>query len=132
MDNFINSFGILFVAALSMLALAWVWKRLPGLAEHVNAHSSIKLLGWWRWLVALVVPAVLLVMLFLELRTNLETPYEGYPAELLGVFGWGIVIAIPFLAMLLSLLPWQRGVDLEDPGSDQLDHADRTDEGSLR
>jgi NSS family neurotransmitter:Na+ symporter len=137
MDNFINSFGILLVAALSMLALAWVWKKLPVLAAHVNVNSSIKLLGWWRGLLAFVVPVVLLVMLVLELRKNLSEPYEGYPAELLGVFGWGVVIAIPFIAMLLSLLPWQRGVDLEDPGSDQLEERDaaasgRTDEGSRR
>ena len=132
MDNFINSFGILLVAALSMLALAWVWRRLPTLAAHVNVHSSIKLHAWWRVLVAVVVPIVLLTMLVLELRKNLAEPYEGYPAELLGVFGWGVVIAIPFIAMLLSLLPWQRGVDLDDPGSDQLDDHSSTGEGSLR
>ena len=83
-------------------------------------------------LVAVVVPIVLLTMLVLELRKNLEEPYEGYPEELLGVFGWGVVIAIPFIAMLLSLLPWQRGVDLDDPGSDQLDDHSSTGEGSLR
>ena len=132
MDNFINSFGILLVAAVSMVALAWVWRRLPTLAAHVNVRSSIKLRMWWYALVAVVVPIVLLTMLVIELRKNLAEPYEGYPAELLGVFGWGVVIAIPFIAMLLSLLPWKRGVDLDDPGSDQLDDHSSTGEGSLR
>lgn len=127
-DHFINSFGILAVAALSMLALTWVWRKLPVLAAHVNVHSSITLRAWWFVLVGAVVPLALVYMLFEDLRSNLDAPYEKYPSELLGVFGWGVVIALPFLAMLLSLLPWQRGIRLDDPGSDQLD---QPDEGHL-
>ncbi|WP_252976007.1 sodium-dependent transporter [Janibacter melonis] len=127
-DNFINSFGILLVAALSMLAIGWVWRRLRPLADHMNVHSSIRLGAWWRVLVAALVPLVLVVMLVLELVDNVETPYEGYPSSLLWTFGWGLVIALPVIALLLARLPWQRGIELDDPGSDQLadDHADTT------
>jgi len=41
-----------------------------------------------------------------ELIAKITTPYGGYPAWFLGVFGWGMVISLVILAILLSLLPW--------------------------
>ena len=45
---------------------------------------------------------------------KIAEPYGGYPAELLNVFGWGMAIALPIIAIILSLIPWRGDVDLED------------------
>ena len=54
-------------------------------------------------------------MLWQALRDKLAAPYENYPADLLGVFGWGMVIALPIIAIVLSFIPWRKDVSLEDP-----------------
>lgn len=115
MDAFVNSFGIIAVAAVMMLAVTYVFRKLPVLREHLDARSSVKLKGWWPALVAVVVPILLIVMLWQALRDKLDAPYEDYPADLLGVFGWGMVIALPIIAIVLSFIPWRKDVSLEDP-----------------
>jgi neurotransmitter:Na+ symporter, NSS family len=114
MDAFVNSFGIIAVAAVMMLAVTYAFRKLGLLRAHLDARSSIKLKGWWPALIAVVIPLLLIVMLWQELTAKLDAPYEKYPADLLGVFGWGMVIALPILAILLSLLPWRGDVSLDD------------------
>ncbi|HBO54220.1 sodium-dependent transporter [Janibacter terrae] len=114
MDAFVNSFGIIAVAAVMMLAVTYAFRKLGLLRAHLDARSSIKLKGWWPALIAVVIPLLLVVMLWQELTAKLDAPYEKYPADLLGVFGWGMVIALPILAILLSLLPWRGDVSLDD------------------
>ena len=121
MDAFVNSFGIIAVAAIMMLAVTYVFRKLPVLREHLDARSSVKLKGWWPALVAVVVPILLLVMLWQALRDKLAAPYEGYPADLLNVFGWGMVIALPLIAIVLSFIPWRKDVSLEDPTTVEVD-----------
>ncbi len=119
MDAFVNSFGIVAVAAVMMLLVTYVFRKLPMLRAHLDSISSIKLKGWWPVLVAVVIPLLVVVMLWQELRDKIKEPYEGYPAELLGIFGWGMVIALPILAILLSLLPWRGDVSLEDAPAEE-------------
>lgn len=119
MDAFVNSFGIVAVAAVMMVLVTYLFRKLPMLRRHLDSISSIKLKGWWPALVAVVIPILVVVMLVQELRTKVNEPYEDYPAELLGVFGWGMVIALPVVAILLSLLPWRGDVSLEDAPADE-------------
>ncbi len=114
MDAFVNSFGIVVVAAVMMIAIAFVFRKLPLLRAHMDRISSIKLKGWWPALIAVVVPILLLVMLVQELRDKIAEPYGGYPADLLATYGWGMAIALPIIAIVLSLVPWRGSVDLDD------------------
>ena len=114
MDAFVNSFGIIAVAAVLMLAITYAFRKLPVLRQHLDAIGSIKLKGWWPALIAVVIPVLLLVMLYQALTDKLDAPYEDYPAQLLNVFGWGMVVALPLIAIAISLLPWRGGVSLED------------------
>lgn len=120
MDAFVNSFGILAAATVLMLVTTYVFRKLPALQRHMSAISSIKLGAWWRVLIGGVVPLVLLYMLFEALRDNIANPYEDYPAALLNVFGWGMVIALPVLAFALSLIPWRGNVRLDHEPETQL------------
>lgn len=119
MDAFVNSFGIIAVAAVMMLLVTYVFRKLPMLRGHLDAVSSIKLKGWWPALIAVVIPLLIVAMLYQELKAKIETPYEDYPAELLNVFGWGMVVALPILAVVLSLIPWRSRTVLEDAPAEE-------------
>ena len=114
LDAFVNSFGILAAATVMMLVVSGVLGKLGVLQRHMDAVGSIKLRTWWKVLIGAVLPIVLVVMLVEEIRVKVATPYEGYPADLLNVFGWGMAASLPVIAFLLSLIPWRRGTVLDD------------------
>src|SRR5690606_39551031 len=50
-DHFVNQYGILLVAVVSTLAVAWGARALPTLSAHLNKHGSLRLGRWWHVLV---------------------------------------------------------------------------------
>ncbi|WP_369133714.1 sodium-dependent transporter [Modestobacter sp. I12A-02662] len=119
-DHFVNQYGILVVALVSMLVVAWGLRALVGLGEHLNVHGRPRVGTGWRVLTSVVAPAGLAIVLVLGLRDDLAAPYEGYPTWLLLVFGWLMVAALPLVGFLLARLPWRAGTHLDGPppGSD--------------
>ena len=124
MDRFINRYGILLVAIVSMLTLAWAARALPGFAAHLNVNGRPQLGRTWIAMLSFVTPLVLAVVLGQELWTDITTPYEGYPGWMLGVFGWGVSIAVIALAFVLARIAWRPGTSL-----DQQPEAPATHEG---
>ncbi|WP_110240397.1 sodium-dependent transporter [Nocardioides gilvus] len=116
LDYFINQFGILLVAVVSMVVVAWSLRALPLLADHMNRRGSIKLLLWWRLLLGLVVPIALAYMVFNSFRDAVETPYGGYPGWMIALFGWGAAALVMVLGYVLAPMPWRKDTSLEDPG----------------
>jgi neurotransmitter:Na+ symporter, NSS family len=119
-DHFVNQYGILVVALISMLVVAWVLRALTGLGDHLNVHGRPRVGAGWRVLTSLVAPVGLAVVLVFALRDDLAAPYEDYPAWLLLGFGWLLVVALPLIGFLLARLPWRAGTHLDGPppGSD--------------
>jgi neurotransmitter:Na+ symporter, NSS family len=119
-DHFVNQYGILVVALVSMLVVVWVLRALAGLGEHLNVHGRPRVGTSWRLLTSVVAPAGLAVVLLLALRADLAAPYEDYPAWLLLACGWLLVVALPLAGFLLAQLPWRAGTHLDGPppGSD--------------
>jgi neurotransmitter:Na+ symporter, NSS family len=119
-DHFVNQYGILVVALVSMLVVVWVLRALTGLGEHLNVHGRPRVGTGWRLLTSVVAPAGLAIVLVLALRDDLAAPYEDYPAWLLLTCGWLLVVALPLLGFLLARLPWRPGTHLDGPppGSD--------------
>ncbi|UPK74992.1 sodium-dependent transporter [Nocardioidaceae bacterium SCSIO 66511] len=116
-DNFINQFGILLVAVVSMLALAWGFRVVPALAEHLNRNGSLKLGFVWRGLVSVITPAALIWVLVDQFRKNLETTYgDGdYPDWMVNTLGWGVAGGVIVVGLLATLVPWRRQTSLEVP-----------------
>lgn len=119
-DHFVNQYGILVVALVSMLVVAWVVRALPALGAHLNVHGRPRVGTGWRLLTSVVAPAGLAVVFVLALRADLAAPYEDYPAWLLVALGWVLVVALPLVGFLLARLPWRAGTHLDGPppGSD--------------
>jgi NSS family neurotransmitter:Na+ symporter len=114
-DHFINRFGILLVAVVSMLAITWVYRDLDHLRDHLNRTGSLQLGSWWLALVGVVTPAALVYVLIDELRAVLDEPYGDYPDWLINWIGWGSAAFVLVLALVLARLPWRRTVDLSVP-----------------
>ena len=115
LDHFLNQFGILLVAVVSMLVVAWGVRALPMLGAHLNDGGSIPIGLWWRALIGVVTPLALTGVLVAALWADIKDPYEGYPAWMLLVFGWGAAVAVAAFGFLVARVPWRRGTDLSDP-----------------
>lgn len=119
-DHFVNQYGILVVALVSMLVVVWAVRALPALSEHLNVHGRPRVGTGWRLLTSVVAPVGLAVVLVLALRDDVAAPYEDYPTWLLLVCGWLLVAALPLVGFLLARLSWRAGTHLDGPppGSD--------------
>ncbi|WP_460796616.1 sodium-dependent transporter [Microbacterium sp. GXF0217] len=107
-DAFVNAFGIMAVALVTLIVVAWLLRSLPRLQRHLNSRSSFRVGPIWLLLVGGLAPIVLGYLFVTGLMEKIENPYEGYPIWFLGIFGWGMVIGLVVLSILLSLLPWSR------------------------
>ncbi len=112
-DEFVNKFGILAGAFASIIAIAWIVRKLPQLQRHLDQFSSFPAGKFWVFMVGLVVPIVLGYILVTSLWERVTTPYGDYPLHLLGIFGWGMAGALVVAAIVLSLLPWRRNAVVE-------------------
>lgn len=112
-DHFINLFGILAVAVVSMLVIAWGVRALPELTAHLNTNGSFKLGRGWQALMAIIVPAMLVYILVDAFITELTTPYGDYPAWMLNVLGWGICAAVVVFALLATRVKWRPHTSLK-------------------
>lgn len=118
-DHFINQYGILLVAVVSTIAVAWGVRALPTLAAHLNRTGSLRLGRWWYVLVGGVIPVALTYILVQQLIADLRTPYGGFPTWMLAVFGWGIAIATIVFGLLAGRTRWREGTAVDDFDADQ-------------
>ncbi|UYG17308.1 sodium-dependent transporter [Brachybacterium huguangmaarense] len=120
LDKFVNEYGIVAVALVSTVILAWLVRGLPTLRDHLNHSGSFKIGWFWIACVAVVDPIVLAVTLFFSSRDLLGAgePYGGYPAWFVNVFGWGMAALLLVAAIVLSLAPWSPRSHLHQLDSD--------------
>jgi NSS family neurotransmitter:Na+ symporter len=118
-DHFINQFGILLVAVVSMLVIAWGVRALPLLAAHLNHGGSVPIGAWWRVLISVVAPLALAYVLVRAFLDDLETPYGDYPQWMLLTFGWGAAVAVVVVGFAAARIPWRSGTSLTPPDDEQ-------------
>jgi NSS family neurotransmitter:Na+ symporter len=123
-DGFVNgTWGIAFMGLLECIVLGWLW-RLGVLRRHANSRSDWKLGRWWDNLIRLVIPVVLGTLFFWQLFDDwknggkgilgfLKTPENEW--MLTQCVGFGIVMLVPVIAIILSLIKGRR--DIEEPKS---------------
>ena len=114
-DYFINRFGIVLVAVVTVLVVTWVYRELPDLRAHMNLTTSLPLGRWWTALVGGLTPLVLTFILVEEFRDAVAEPYGGYPSWLLTFLGWGSAVGVILFATVVALLPWSKRTSLDKP-----------------
>ncbi len=118
-DNFINRFGILLVAVVSMVAVAWVFRSLPTLADHMNHNGSVRLGSWWIVLISVITPLALSYILVRDFIDHLQEPYGGYPTWMVLVFGWGAAAGVLVFGFVAARMRWrhENALTLDEEGS---------------
>ena len=119
-DHFVNQYGILLVAVVSTLAVAWGARALPTLSAHLNKHGSLRLGRWWHVLVGIVIPVALTYVLVQQLLLDLREPYEGYPTWMLAVFGWGVAIVALVFGLIAGRTRWRAGTEVDGYDPDRV------------
>lgn len=107
-DAFVNNFGIMLVALVAVILLTAGLSALPALRDHLNSVSTFKLGRTWMILVGGLAAVVLGYSIVGQLTTTLAEGYGGFPTWFVGVFGWGMALALPVIAFLLAKIPWSR------------------------
>ena len=107
-DAFVNNFGIVAAALISVLLLTAGFSALPTLRDHLNSVSSFKLGRTWMIVAGGVTPVVLGYMLIDQLTTTVAEGYNDMPSWFVNLFGWGMAGSLVVIAYLLAKLPWSR------------------------
>ncbi|MDE3722126.1 sodium-dependent transporter [Nocardiopsis sp. N85] len=107
-DRFINQYGIVLAALVTLIVFGWVLRRLPVFQEHTNAVSSIRLGAWWKITLGVITPILLGFMMWDSLRAELAENYGGYPVGFLLSAGWGVAIGAIVIGVVVALVPWRR------------------------
>lgn len=105
LDKFVNYFGIVAVAFVSLVAIV-ANEKLGLLGNHLNETSSFKVGFIWRLCIVLTT-GILAFMLLSEGAKVFTEGYEGYPKWFVNTFGWGMSIALVVISFLLSRLKWK-------------------------
>ena len=109
-DKFVNYFGIVAVAFVSLIAIV-ANEKLGLLGDHLNETSSFKVGFFWRFCIVLTT-GILAFMLFSEGAKVFSEGYEGYPSWFVNIFGWGMAISLLIVAFMLSRLKWKNDTQL--------------------
>lgn len=131
-DKYINEIGIITSAILMTVIVAWGVRKLPQLRAHLNRVSAFQVGMWWHWLIALIVPVMLLIMLASTGYSLIIDGYEGYPSWYLNLLGWGAVGFAVIFAIVFTLLPGGRDQAAEDAAFDPDDLSDDEEKEEVR
>lgn len=114
LDKFVNYFGIVAVAFVSLVAIV-ANEKLGVLGDHINQTSSFKVGFLWRLCIVLTT-GILAFMLLSEGAKVFTEGYEGYPSWFVNTFGWGMAIGLVVISFLLSRLKWKNEALAEHKG----------------
>lgn len=110
-DHFITHYGLVVIGILECVAVAWVWKA-SRLRKHINNCVPGSLPAFWDICVKYFTPAVLIFLLFNDLRLEIAAPYEGYDWRAILLIGPAWLLLALFVSLFISNFPWQREKEL--------------------
>lgn len=93
-------YNILAALMLEVIAVGWFFDS-EKIAQHINQNSNLKIGKLWKFFMRYLIPIILLVLLFFQLKSDILIGYNNYPWWALLVFGAGIVIVPLILAFLM-------------------------------
>ncbi|MCG8472213.1 MAG: sodium-dependent transporter [Desulfobacterales bacterium] len=100
-DHFVMNYAVLLGGVIEVALLSWFF-NLESIREHVNKHSDFLVGQWWTLCMKFFTTFAVIYMLVLKFKDDLQSPYEGYPTEALGTYGWAVVAVLPIAALVLT------------------------------
>ena len=92
-------YNILITILLQALAVGWFFDS-EKISDFINQNSLLKIGNFWRILIKYFIPLVLIILLFLQIKSDYLLNYNNYPLYAILIFGIGIVI-VPITAAFL-------------------------------
>ncbi len=102
-DKWICDFGLVVSGLIQCIVIGYLYP-IGEFRDYLNAQSEVRVGMWWIWTLRYVTPAVLLLILIMNLIAEVTEGYEGYPRWATLVGGWGSVL----LWLVLGYFLWKR------------------------
>jgi len=99
-DKWVCDFGLVAAGLGQSLIVGWLYD-VRGFQAYLNGVSEVRLGAWWVWALRVVTPAVLAVILVMNVKDEIEATYEGYPRWATTAGGWGTLILFAVLGFFL-------------------------------
>ncbi|WP_413699869.1 sodium-dependent transporter [Psychromonas sp. KJ10-10] len=100
-DYFMNNVALLASCIIELIIMGWIIK-LSGIHQHVNKVSEFTIGNWFEICLRYISPAFLIVILVTNLYTTLTKGYGGYEQSDLLMLGWGLVVAMLVVAIIIN------------------------------
>ncbi|MDE0545793.1 sodium-dependent transporter [Microbacterium sp. C7(2022)] len=110
-DQWANNVGIVASAILTSVLVIWVLRKGAELRFHLNSVSTFRVGRTWIFFVGLLAPVVLAYMLISRIISLIGEGYAGYPTAYLIAVGWGSVLFMVIMAIVMPLTRWKRSPD---------------------
>jgi len=106
LDHFLTHYGLVVVGLFECILVGWLF-RLEVLKKHINKISSIKLGGWWDFLIKYFIPFVLGIILIGDIYSEIKKPYGGYSWSSLIIIGRDWLLITLVAGFWISTRPWK-------------------------
>lgn len=93
-------YNVLIALLLEAIAVGWLFDS-ERLAQFISQNSILKIGTLWRFLIRYAVPLILLLLLFIRIKSDYLLDYNNYPWWSILIFGVGVVVAPLIVAFLL-------------------------------
>lgn len=93
-------YNILVAVLLEVVAIGWFFD-IRKVSEYINHHSLLKMGALWRITIKYITPLIVLLLIFLQLKSDFGALYKGYPLIAVLVFGAGTVLVPLVVAFLM-------------------------------
>jgi NSS family neurotransmitter:Na+ symporter len=102
-DKWVCDFGLVLAGMVQCMAVGYL-TDVQNFRVYLNNLSEIQLGRWWVIALRYVTPAVLFVILVMNLRAEFIQTYGGYPRWATWIGGWGVLILVAVVGWILTRL----------------------------
>lgn len=101
-DHFINNVGILTSCLIEIVVMAWLVK-LSDIREYVNKVSDFTVGIWFEVCLRFISPIILAIIVATKFIHLIDEGYGGYAQFELLTLGWGLVVALIALGVVVNM-----------------------------
>jgi len=99
-DHYIADFGLVIVGLVQCLIVGHLFGA-GTLRKYLNSISEIRLGIWWDIMIKFFTPLVLVIILIINIKTEITKAYGDFPRWTLLAGGWGVLLGFAILGFIL-------------------------------
>lgn len=113
-DHFAINYILILVGIFECIAIAYFFNP-NKMIKEVNKNADFKLGRLFKFCIAFLAPAILIVIIVKSVIEEVQNPYEGYPVSALIVIGLGSFVACLSAAFVLTTTKSVEEIEVLDP-----------------